>query len=275
MCCLDSVLLEISYVMLHARDDIENHCSNAKFLKVYITAQTWDFRVNPISLLSLNGFSLSGEPWRLVLLLLILSQLLAKNPDMCPFPSCLSSSGSMLSFSLIVTPVHLLAPPARCQRLSSPEDYLKSFIYLSTLRGFVCLLVCKWRKFTSNQPKGNHYGLELYWVCGIRCGWIQGPNYVIRARPPHRLCVCVCVCVCVNLSNLVLFPVACGPHSSLPQRGIEKVALVSSSPFLSGHNPKETETYPWLKKKPTLPCECKDAWQTIPPEPLEVEIKRV
>lgn len=98
-------------------------------------------RVHPASLLSLNGFRLSGKPWHLVFLLLTLSQPLAKDPDMVSILTCLSSSGEGPSFSLIVTTVHLLAPPARFQGCSSPEDYLEKFVYLKTWWGFACLCV--------------------------------------------------------------------------------------------------------------------------------------
>lgn len=39
MGCLDSVSLEISCIIPHAGDDIENQHSNAKLLKLSITAQ--------------------------------------------------------------------------------------------------------------------------------------------------------------------------------------------------------------------------------------------
>lgn len=62
-------------------------------------------------------------PWRTMLL--ILSWLLAKDPDICPFPRRLPGLDPRISFSRMFITAHLLASPSGCQSCISPEDYFR------------------------------------------------------------------------------------------------------------------------------------------------------
>ena len=202
----------------------------------------------PLSPRSLNGFRHPGQPWCPIFRLLILSWLLAKDPDICPFPRCLPCLDPWISFSCMFITVHLLASPSRCKSCISPEDYLRKkniyiYIYIRIF-SFVS-------EVNSNQPREKQYELGLYGVLQlwrprvgwIRCGCIQGAH-----PPPHLLCVCVCVCVCLSVCLSILF----SPLPMVLRQDLRKWLLSAQAPFLSVPDAIETETCLALKSKEAL-----------------------
>lgn len=120
----------------------------------------------------------------------------------------------------------LLIFPATCQSCLTPGDCLRN-LHISeyvSQKVFIC------------KPRRNSVGWGCSGPCDsegqsrrVRCGWIHrftmSSEHLLHthSKCAHRVCVCV--------SNLALLPFVYCSHSSLPQTGPEKVALVSSSPF--------------------------------------------
>ena len=130
----------------------------------------------------------------------------AKDLDMYPFPPCLFLSGSVPSFSLIVTPVHLLDPPTRFHRCSSPEEYSKKSIYLRTLKGFICLFISD-----ENSPQTNPGESSMGWgfIASVTLKakgsrqyqmWLDPGSQFCHQSTPSTATVCASVYVCVILS---------------------------------------------------------------------------